>query len=254
MSTTETTQAGPVRRRANGWPVLPLRVFLAALFMFAGYAKLAYPGFLDPNTIGGFKSVIDASKAGSPIRGVLGPLSDHPSLFGHVTAFAEIAIGLGLLVGLLTRFAALGGMVLTGLIVLTVNWGGVKEYTGSSGWFTSVDLAVAAALSVYLIGGADPFSLDALIWRSRQRRNARDDAEPGFRHNEYEESRRRLQGEQPEPAAPAAAVTERPSDPPTDEHSLWNSGRGEPEPTVTEPGPTDTQQIAPVRPEGVERR
>ena len=104
---------------------------------------------------------MDAAKHGTPIGGLLGPLTDHPSLFGHITAFAEIAIGLGLLVGLLTRLAALGGMVLTALIVLSIDWGGVKQYTGSSGWFTSVDLAVAAALSVFLLGGAGPFSLDA---------------------------------------------------------------------------------------------
>ena len=36
------------RRWANGLPVLPLRLFLAALFCFAGYAKLSYPGFFDP--------------------------------------------------------------------------------------------------------------------------------------------------------------------------------------------------------------
>ncbi|MGI8667786.1 MAG: TQO small subunit DoxD [Jatrophihabitans sp.] len=190
-----------VRRRANGWPVLPMRIFLAALFLFAGYAKLSYPGFFDPKSVSGLKASVDAVKHGTPIGGVLGPLSDHPSLFGHITAFAEIAIGLGLLVGLLTRIAALGGMVLTVLIVLSIDWGGVKQYTGSSGWFTSVDLAVAAALSVFALGGADPVSLDALIWRRRLRRNARDDAEPGFRDNELDDSRRRLQGDPDYPNA-----------------------------------------------------
>ncbi|MEO6703960.1 MAG: TQO small subunit DoxD [Jatrophihabitantaceae bacterium] len=198
MSGTEYPSGGAVvvpPRRANGWPVLPMRLFLAALFMFAGYAKLSYPGFFDPNSVSGLKASVDAVKHGTPIGGALGPLADHPSLFGHITAFAEIAIGLGLLVGLLTRIAALGGMVLTVMIALSIDWGGIKQYTGSSGWFTSVDFAVAAALSVFLIGGADPFSLDGLIWRSRVRRRALDDAEPGFRDNELEDSRRRLQGE-----------------------------------------------------------
>lgn len=211
------------RRRANGWPVLPLRIFLAVLFMFAGYAKLAYPHFFDPNSVAGFKASIDAAKTGTPIGGILGPLSDHPSVFGHLTAFAEIAIGLGLLVGLLTRIAAAGGIVLMASIVLSIDWGGVKQYTGSSGWFTSVDLAVGAALTVYLIGGADPFSLDALIWRSRIKRREVDDSEPGFRDNDLAESRARLQGDYT-PTTEVPRVTE----PEPEPNSLWNAGRREP--------------------------
>ena len=93
-------------------------------------------------------------------------------------------------------------MVLTTLIVLSINWGGVKEYTGSSGWFTSVDLAIAAALSVFLLGGAGPLALDNLFIRARERQRARDEAEPSFRESEIEDSRRRLQGE-PVPAGDA---------------------------------------------------
>lgn len=184
-------------RRGNSWAVVPLRLFLAAVFLFAGYAKLVYPGFFDPNSPTGLKASVDAAKTGTPIGAALGPLSDHPSLFGHITAFAEIAIGLGLLVGLLTRVAALGGVVLTAMIVLSINWGGVKQYTGSSGWFTSVDLAIAAGLSIFLLGGAGPLSLDWLISRARARHNARHDDEIGFRDSELEDSRRRLQGEPP---------------------------------------------------------
>ncbi len=239
------------RRRANGWPVLPMRIFLAALFMFAGYAKLAYPGFFNPKSFTGLKASVDAVKHGTPLGGALRPLSDHPSLFGHITAFAEIAIGLGLLVGLLTRIAALGGMILTIMIALSINWGGIKEYTGSSGWFTSVDLAVAAALSVFLIGGADPISLDALIGRYRAKRSARDDSEPGFRHNEFEDSRRRLQGdpegyaaerypatgsyspEQDTQQLPVPPAPQPESNP--ESNSLWNTGRRAPD----QPGSTD---------------
>lgn len=232
----------PGRRRANGWPVLPLRIFLAALFLFAGYAKLAYPHFFDPRSPGGFKSSIDSARSGTPLGGILGPLSDHASVFGHITAFAEIAIGLGLLVGLLTRIAAAGGMVLVGTIVLSVDWAGVKQYTGTSGWFTSVDLAVAAALSVYLLGGADPFSLDALIWKARLRRRDRDDAEPGFRDNELSESRARLQGDYP----PSGPATERlaPADPATQRLASAD-------PATQRLAPTDpaTQRLAPADPE-----
>lgn len=245
MTTENSTVAR--RRRANGWPVLPLRIFLAALFLFAGYAKLAYPHFFDPNSVAGFKASIDAAKTGTPIGGILGPLSDHPSVFGHITAFAEIAIGLGLLVGLLTRFAAAGGIVLMASIVLSIDWGGVKQYTGSSGWFTSVDLAVGAALSVYLIGGADPFSLDALIWRSRIKRRERDDLEPGFRDNELAESRARLQGDYAPAAGSAGAAETTQRLPEPEPNSLWNAGRREnvdPDATRTTERPMADRPVA----------
>lgn len=220
MTGTDATPDSIRRRRANGWPVLPMRLFLAGVFLFAGYAKLVYPHFLDPNSTAGFRASVASAKHGTPIGGLLGPLTDHASLFGHLTAYAELAIGLGLLVGLLTRVAAAGGMVLMAMIVLSIDWGGVKEYTGSSGWFTSVDLAVGAGLSVFLLGGADPFSLDALFWRARLRRRAAEDDEPGFRDNELAESRARLQGP-PYPDQPTDRL------PVAEENSLWNDGRPE---------------------------
>jgi thiosulfate dehydrogenase [quinone] large subunit len=223
-------------------------IFLAVLFMFAGYAKLSYAGFFDAASPTGFKANIDSAKADSPIKGLLTPLSDHYSLFGHVTAFAEIAIGLGLLVGLLSRIAALGGIVLVVMIALSINYGGIKEYTGSSGWFTSVDLAVAAALTVFVIGGAGPASLDAGIRGFRGRRSAADDAEPAFDATRTEDSRARLRGDDTaiyQPSEPATVAghadpqapdtrehrTERipqaaeNADPEPEPDSLWTRGR-----------------------------
>ncbi|MGX7680484.1 DoxX family protein [Jatrophihabitans sp. DSM 45814] len=192
------------RRFSNGWPTIPLRIFLSSIFLFGGYAKLTYPDFFNPNASFGFKSAVDSAKASSPISGLLGPLSDHASVYGHITAFAELAIGAGLLVGLLTRVAALGGMALTTLIVLSVNWPEVRQYTGNGGWFTSVDLAVAAGLSVFLLGGAGPLSLDAAYGLMRTRRRAKEAADEQnsarARSDEtsadLEDSRRRLRGDE----------------------------------------------------------
>lgn len=187
------------RRFANGWAVVPLRLFFAAVFLFGAFAKLTYPGFFDPNASFGFHSAVQSAKdTHAPLSGLMGPLANHASTFGHLTAYAELAIGLGLLVGLLTRFAALGGMLFTGLIVLSVNWTSVKEYTGNGGWFTSVDLAAIAALSVFLLGGAGPLSIDAGVGAWRRRRRARRDAmEPSFNNHaeDLEDSRRRLRGD-----------------------------------------------------------
>ena len=184
--------------------MLPLRLFLGALFCFAGYAKFSYPGFFDEGSRNGFQSATRAASEGTPLSFLMDPLVDNPSVFGHITAVSEIAIGLGLLVGLLTRMAALAGMILTTSILLSIDWNGVKEYTGTSGWFTAVDLAIAAALSIFLLGGSGPLALDNLFIRARERQRARDEAEPSFRDSDIDDSRRRLQGE---PAYGAAAAT-----------------------------------------------
>jgi thiosulfate dehydrogenase [quinone] large subunit len=209
----------PVRRFANSWPTLPLRIFLAAIFLFGSYAKFTYPGFFDPKAVFGFKSSVDSARHGTPLGSLMSPLSDHPSLFGHITAVAELAIGLGLLVGLLTRLAALGGIVLVSSIVLSIDWFSVKEYTGNGGWFTSVDLAVAAALSVFVLGGAGPLSLDEAVGALRSRRRAkaeREDNEPRYTDPaaDLEDSRRRLRGDEP-PAGGSTARTPEPGTVPT---------------------------------------
>lgn len=189
--TDEVAVAPTQPRWRNGLAVVPMRVFLGCLFTFAGYAKLSYPGFLDSNNQAGFKAILVGIKSGSPIGGLLQPMIDHAGFFGHLTAFAEIAIGLGLLVGLLTRVAAVGGIALTTLIALSVNWSSIKQYTGSYGWFTSVDIAVAVALTVFVLGGAGPLSGDRLFgWlRARRRGIAPSD---GYHQPSIEESMERL--------------------------------------------------------------
>lgn len=178
-------------RWRNGLAVVPMRVFLGCLFVFAGYAKLSYPGFLDPNNQTGFKAILVGIKSGSPIGGLLQPMIDHSSFFGHLTAYSEIAIGLGLLVGLLTRLAALGGIALTTLIALSVNWSSIKQYTGSYGWYTSVDIAVAVALTVFVLGGSGPLSGDWLFGWLRARRRAVAPSD-GYHQPSVEESMERL--------------------------------------------------------------
>jgi thiosulfate dehydrogenase [quinone] large subunit len=248
MSTADTlgdTSAGspiaarPARRFSNGWPTIPLRAFLAAIFLFGSYAKFTYPDFFDPNASFGFKSSVDSARHGTPLGGLMGPLSDHASVFGHITAVAELLIGLGLLVGLLTRVAALGGIVLVVTIVLSIDWPEVKEYTGNGGWFTSVDLAVAAALSVFLLGGAGPLSLDgavgALRRRSRAKAEQADAVEPRYTDpaGDLEDSRRRLRGEDDSATGFTGPL-------PTPSHAAATGGAYglPPETPPTSPGPT----------------
>jgi thiosulfate dehydrogenase [quinone] large subunit len=77
-------------------------------------------------------------------------------------AIGEIAVGLGIAFGAFTRLAALGGMVLSLSLWLTVSW-------GAEPWFTSADLVYLFAFTPLLLHGAGATpSLDAWFARARE--------------------------------------------------------------------------------------
>jgi thiosulfate dehydrogenase [quinone] large subunit len=94
---------------------------------------------------------------------LLGPVADHTFAFGLLIAFAEIAVGIGIALGLLTRVAALGGMVLALSLWLTVSW-------GAEPWYTSADLVYLFAFTPLLLAGAGVWSLDAWLDAVKARR------------------------------------------------------------------------------------
>ena len=138
-----------------GWALLPLRAFLAFVFLYAGISKIADRRFLDSNSPTGIHATIVAVRPGSPISGLLGPVESHTFAFGLLICFAEIAVGLGLAVGLFTRLAALGGVLLSVSFFLTVSWGATPWYTGADiGYaFALVPLVLAGAGGVYSLDG-----------------------------------------------------------------------------------------------------
>jgi thiosulfate dehydrogenase [quinone] large subunit len=144
------------------WIVLPLRGFLASVFLYAGVSKIADRHFLDGTSPQSIHATTVAVKSGSPIEFLLGPVVDHSFAFGLAMAFAEIAVGLGVLLGLFTRVAAAGGMLLSLSLWLTVSW-------QAEPWFTSADVVYLFALTPLLIGGAGHLSLDAWLAEARTR-------------------------------------------------------------------------------------
>jgi thiosulfate dehydrogenase (quinone) large subunit len=130
-----------------GWVLLPLRAFLAVVFLDGGISKIADSRFLNPSSPASMRATVAAVRHSSPIGGLLGPVQDHSVGFGLVMAIAELAVGVGLLLGLFTRLAAAGGMLLALSLWLTVSW-----HAGP--WFTSADVVYLVALSPLLIAGA----------------------------------------------------------------------------------------------------
>src|SRR6266516_2769661 len=113
----------PTSRFARpGWVILPLRGFLTVVFLYGGISKIADRRFLDGSSPLSMHASVEAVRGASPIGGLLDPVAAHSFGFGVLMAIAELAVGLGLLAGLFTRVAAVGGMLLTASLWLTVSW------------------------------------------------------------------------------------------------------------------------------------
>ncbi|HSY15073.1 MAG TPA: Rieske 2Fe-2S domain-containing protein [Jatrophihabitantaceae bacterium] len=148
-----------LRDRATrpGWVLLPLRAFLAVVYLDGGISKIADRRFLAGSSPLSMHASVLAVRQASPIGGLLGPVAAHSFAFGLLMAVAEIAVGIGLLLGLFTRVAAIGGAVLALSLWLTVSW-------GAQPWFTSADLVYLFAFTPLIVAGAgDLLSLDGWL-------------------------------------------------------------------------------------------
>ena len=130
-----------------GWALLPLRAFLGITFVFAGLQKLANPSFFNASNPASIQAQLAAAQRISPVHGLLGPVSHAAVLVGLVIAFGEVAIGLGTLLGFLTRTAAVGGLILSFMLFLTVSYHSHPYYTGSDivFFFAWMPLVIAGA-------------------------------------------------------------------------------------------------------------
>ena len=139
--------------------MLPLRAFLGFTFLFAGLQKLANPAFFDANNNASIQAQLVAASAHSPIGFLVSHLVEHATLVGVVVAIGEVAVGMGTLLGLWTRVAALGGVALSVGLFLTVSFHANPYYTGS-------DLVFAFAwIPLIMAGAGTHLSWDARIAR-----------------------------------------------------------------------------------------
>ncbi len=159
----------PVRAWSlSEWALVPLRAFIGATFLYAGLQKLANPNFFKKSSPISIQSQLLAASHTSPIHVILSHLEGIAKPIGLVMAFGEIAVGLGTLVGLWTRIAALAGLVLSLSLFLTVSF-------HASPYFTGADIVFFFAWIPFIIaGGGTRLSLDAWI----QQRVARKAGQP----------------------------------------------------------------------------
>jgi thiosulfate dehydrogenase [quinone] large subunit len=150
---------GPPPRalHAAGWVLLPLRLFLGGTFCFAGLQKLANPGFVNATDPSSIQSQLAGAARRSPLHALITPMLHVAVALGLLIAVAELAVGLGTLLGLWSRAAAAGGLALSLVLFLTISFHSSPYYTGS-------DIVFVFAWTPLLLGGSGGvLSTDALL-------------------------------------------------------------------------------------------
>jgi len=139
-----------------GWALLPLRAFLGGTFTFAGLQKLANPGFFDASNPTSIQAQLASAARVSPIHALVAHLQHAAVPLGVAIALGELAVGVATLVGLWSRVAAVGGMLLSLSLFLTVSYHASPYYTGS-------DIVFLFAWTALLVAGSGGvLSVDAV--------------------------------------------------------------------------------------------
>jgi thiosulfate dehydrogenase [quinone] large subunit len=126
---------------------------LGVTFSIAGQQKLANPDYLDPHSPASVAAQMRVFAHTSPIGRLVGLSAHAPTAVGLLIAFGELAVGLGTLLGLFQRIAALGGALLSLTFFLTVSWNTTPYYYGSDivftfAWITMLGFGSQGALTL----------------------------------------------------------------------------------------------------------
>ncbi|MFH8756278.1 DoxX family protein [Streptomyces atroolivaceus] len=152
----------PDRRMNLGVVLLPLRVILGFLSIYAGMGKLCDPAYFDGGDRGSmvkWLTSLHPSSAAEPLRDFA---LSHPVAAGLSVAFLQVVVGVLTLLGLWQRVAAAFGVLLSAAVLVTVSWRGAAAYD-------TPDILLLAAWSPLVIAGAPVYSLDGRLageaWR-----------------------------------------------------------------------------------------
>ncbi|MFJ5776738.1 DoxX family protein [Streptomyces sp. NPDC093094] len=151
------------RATATHYALLPLRVFLGVTFVYAGLDKLTDSAFMKDSGAGSIGEMMRGVRDSAAIPALVDMALKSPVGFGYAIAFGELAVGLGVLIGLFTRIAALGGALISLSLWLTVSWASDPYYYGN-------DLVYLMAWLPLVLAGAPYLSLDAVLRDRREER------------------------------------------------------------------------------------
>ncbi|MFI9393498.1 DoxX family membrane protein [Streptomyces bauhiniae] len=153
----------PGRRMNLGVVLLPLRVFLGFISMYAGMGKLCDPVYFDGGERGSmvkWLNTLHPWDVAEPLRQFA---LHHPVGSGLVIAFLQVVVGVLTILGCWQRVAAAVGALLSAALIVTVSWKTVPAYDAP-------DIIYLAAWSPLVIAGAPVYSVDGRLagsaWRT----------------------------------------------------------------------------------------
>ncbi|MET8802725.1 DoxX family membrane protein [Streptomyces sp. NPDC004546] len=152
----------PGRRMNLGVVLLPLRIFLGFISIYAGMGKLCDPVYFDGGKRGSmvkWLNTLHPWDVAEPLRQFA---LHHPVGSGLVIAFLQVVVGVLTVLGCWQRVAAVVGALLSAALIVTVSWKTVPAYDAP-------DIIYLAAWSPLIIAGAPVYSVDGRLaagaWR-----------------------------------------------------------------------------------------
>ncbi|MFJ8784601.1 DoxX family membrane protein [Streptomyces sp. NPDC102476] len=153
----------PGRRMNLGVVLLPLRIFLGFISIYAGMGKLCDPVYFDGGKRGSmvkWLNTLHPWEVAEPLRQFA---LQHPVGSGLVIAFFQVIVGVLTILGCWQRVAAVVGAGLSAALLVTVSWKSVPAYD-------TPDIIYLAAWSPLIIAGAPVYSIDGRLAGSAWRR------------------------------------------------------------------------------------
>ncbi|MFF4574086.1 DoxX family protein [Streptomyces sp. NPDC001410] len=153
----------PGRRMNLGVVLLPLRIFLGFISIYAGMGKLCDPVYFDGGKRGSmvkWLNTLHPWEVAEPLRQFA---LHHPVGSGLVIAFLQVVVGVLTILGCWQRVAAVVGALLSAALIVTVSWKTVPAYD-------TPDIIYLAAWSPLIIAGAPVYSVDGRLAGSAWRR------------------------------------------------------------------------------------
>ncbi|MDH6630076.1 putative membrane protein YphA (DoxX/SURF4 family) [Streptomyces sp. LBL] len=152
----------PGRRMNLGVVLLPLRIFLGFISIYAGMGKLCDPVYFDGGERGSmvkWLNTLHPWEVAEPLRQFA---LQHPVGAGLVIAFLQVIVGVLTVLGCWQRVTAVVGAGLSAALLVTVSWKSLPAYDAP-------DIIFLAAWSPLIIAGAPVYSVDGRLvggaWR-----------------------------------------------------------------------------------------
>ncbi|WP_406382963.1 DoxX family membrane protein [Streptomyces sp. NBC_01618] len=159
----------PGRRMNLGVVLLPLRIFLGFISIYAGMGKLCDPVYFDGGERGSMVKWLTSLHPWALAEPLRDFALSHPVGAGLTVAFLQVVVGVLTVLGLWQRVAASFGALLSAALLVTVSWRTVAAYD-------TPDIIYLAAWSPLIIAGAPVYSVDGRLageaWRRLGPRSA----------------------------------------------------------------------------------